>query len=333
MLPQTCGLMAVVKADGYGHGAAQVGLACADEGVASFAVATVAEGAHLRRSGVTGDILVLGRAFPEEFRAAYAHDLILTAADRAHALELARCPHPLRVHAAVDTGMARLGLDWSDTDGVQALYGALRMEGLYTHLCAPADREFTALQLRRFFTLAGELRKRGVDPGVLHTQASAGVLCWPGLPCGLARPGLALYGVCPQGCPDPGLRPVLALKCRVASLHTLAPGDTAGYDRAFTAQRPTTLAALSMGYADGLPRSLSHGAGSVLVHGQPAPIAGLVCMDQTLVDVTGIEGVSPGDEATVIGPGLDAATVAAAAGTIPNELLAGLGARVERIYR
>lgn len=325
--------MAVVKADGYGHGAAQVAAACAGEGVSSFAVATVAEGVALRRGGVTGDILVLGRSFPQEFRAAYAHDLILTAADRDHALELARYAHPLRVHAAVDTGMARLGLDWADTDGVQALYEAQRVEGLFTHLCAPADREFTALQLRRFFTLAGELRKRGVSPGLLHTQASTGVLCWPDLPCGLARPGLALYGVCPQGCPDPGLRPALTLKCRVASLRTLSVGDTAGYDRAFTAHRPTTLAALSMGYADGLPRSLSNGAGAVLLHGQPAPIAGLVCMDQTLVDVTGMEGVSPGDEAVVIGPGLDADAVAKAAGTIPNELLAGLGGRVERIYR
>ena len=327
LLPADQALMAVVKADGYGHGAAQTAGACAREGVTAFAVATVDEGAALRRSGVTGDILVLGRAFPQEFRAAFAHDLILTAADAAHARELAAAQLPLRLHAAVDTGMARLGFPHGAVDDIAALYAVLRVEGLYTHLCAPEDASYTQLQQARFFTLVEQLRARGVDPGALHVQASGGLLGGTRLPCTHARPGLALYG-----CGHPDLRPALALKCRVGAVRELAPGETAGYGRAFTAQRPTRLAALTAGYADGLPRSLGQGRGRVLVGGGSAPIVGLVCMDQALADVTGLEGVEPGDEVVLIGPGLSAGEVAQRAGTIPNELLARIGGRVERVY-
>lgn len=326
-LPQGCTLMAVVKAGAYGHGAGRVAAVCAGEGVDAFAVATVAEGSALRRSGITGDILVLGRAFPEELRDACAHDLILTVADALHARELAAFPHPLRVHAALDTGMCRLGFPFTSIDDVASLYGSLRVEGLFTHLCAVNDTAFTELQLARFFSFADALRRRGLGPGRLHVQSSAGLLGLPPLPVDYVRPGLALYG-----CGWEGLRPVLSLKCRIAAVHTLAPGETAGYGRAFTALRPTVLAVLSAGYADGLPRALSCGRGGALLCGQYAPTAGLICMDQTLVDVTELPQVRPGDTAVLIGPGLDAETVAAAAGTIPNELLSRLGPRVERVY-
>lgn len=327
MLPADQALMAVVKADGYGHGAAQVAGACAQEGVGSFAVATVAEGVSLRRSGATGDILVLGRAFPEEFRPAFAHDLILTAADADHARELAACGLPIRLHVAVDTGMARLGFHHEAVEDVRALYAVLRVEGLYSHLCDSGDEAFSQLQKVRFFTLVERLKALGVAPGQLHIQASEGILSGPRLPCTCARPGLALYG---YGHPD--LTPALTLKCRVAALHDLAPGETAGYERAFTAERPTRLAVLSIGYADGLPRSLSRGRGRVLIGGRSAPIVGLICMDQALADVTGLGEVRPGDEVAAIGPGLGADAVARMAGTIPNELLSRLGERVERRY-
>ena len=332
-LPEGGKLMAVVKADAYGHGALPVARLCAAEGVDAFAVATVAEGAALRRGGITGDILVLGRSFPPEFSDAFRHDLILTAADALHARELAAFGRPLRVHAAVDTGMARLGFPAGDLEGLAALFRdpRLRVEGLFTHLCAAdgpseADAAFTRAQLQAFFTRARELRALGIDPGALHVQASAGLLRYPGLPCTYARPGLALYGV-----GDGALRPVLTLKCRVAAVRDLSPGETAGYGRAFQAERPTRLAVLTAGYADGLPRSLG-GRGRVLLHGQSAPLVGRICMDQALADVTGIPDVCPGDEATLLGPGLPAEEVARAAGTIPNELLSRLGSRVERVY-
>lgn len=333
-LPEGCQLMAVVKADGYGHGAEQIARACAAQGVDAFAVATVEEGTALRRSGVSGDILVLGRSFPAEFSDALRYDLTLTAADDLHAGELAAFGSPLRVHIAVDTGMHRLGFPCGDMESIAALYRnpQLKVEGLYTHFCTAdsGEREdiaYTEEQARAFFSLVEFLRGQGITPGVLHLQASAGILHYRGLPCGYARPGLALYGV---GGGD--LRPALTLKCRVAAVRTLSPGDTAGYERAFTAQRPTRLAVLTIGYADGLPRALG-GRGYVLIHGKAAPIVGRVCMDQTLADVTEIGEVLPGSEVIVIGPGLPAAAVAKSAGTIPNELLSRLGGRVERVYR
>ena len=326
--------MAVVKADGYGHGAVQIARFCAGEGVGAFAVATVNEGAALRRAGIKGDILVLGRTFPPEFSEAHRRNLILTVADPVHAEELAAFGKSLRLHVAVDTGMHRLGFPSSVVDAVAAVYRAprLRAEGLFTHLCAadsdtPSDRAFTHSQIDAFFALAANLKARGIDPGVLHIQASAGIYSCPALPCSLVRPGLALYGV-----GGSGLRPVLTLKCRVAAIHVLAPGDTAGYGRAFTASRPTRLAVLSIGYADGFPRALG-GRGHALIAGKSAPIVGRVCMDQTLCDVTAIPATVPGCEAVLIGSGLDAAAVASAAETIPNELLSRLGVRVQRVYR
>ena len=333
-IPPECALMAVVKADGYGHGAVQIARFCAGEGVGAFAVATVNEGATLRRAGIKGDILVLGRTFPPEFSEAHRRNLILTVADPVHAEELAAFGKSLRLHVAVDTGMHRLGFPSSEVDAVAAVYRAprLRAEGLFTHLCAadsdtPSDRAFTHSQIDAFFALAANLKARGIDPGVLHIQASAGIYSCPALPCSLVRPGLALYGV-----GSSGLRPVLTLKCRVAAIHVLAPGDMAGCGRTFTASRPTRLAVLSIGYADGFPRALG-GRGHALIAGKSAPIVGRVCMDQTLCDVTAIPAAVPGCEAVLIGSGLDAAAVAGAAETIPNELLSRLGVRVQRVYR
>lgn len=333
LLPPDCRIMAVVKADAYGHGALPVARVCAEAGVGAFAVATVEEGAALRRGGVPGDILVLGRSFPPEFSTARRYRLILTAADPQHGEELMAFPHPLRVHVAVDTGMGRLGFSARDLQPISRLYAApgLRVEGMFTHLSAAEsplaeDIAFTRAQLHAFFSLAEDLSARGISPGALHVQASAGILRYRGLPCRYARPGLALYGV---GSPE--LRPVLALKCRVALVRELSPGDAAGYGRVFRAERPTRLAVLSIGYADGLPRSLG-GRGKVLLRGSPAPIVARVCMDQTFCDVTDLPEVRPGDVATLLGPGLCAREVAADAGTIPNELLSRLGNRVERRY-
>ena len=182
------------------------------------------------------------------------------------------------------------------------------------------------------------LRRAGHEPGALHFQGSYGLLNLPGLPCDYARPGIALYGV--HSAPGqetrakPDLRPVLSLRARVVQLHRLEAGERAGYDGSFTARRPTVLATVSIGYADGWPRALSNGAGRVLLRGRSAPVAGLVCMDQLLADVTDIPGVTPGDAATLIGRDGDqeitAEEAAAAAGTITNELLSRLGPRLPR---
>ena len=348
LLPHGAALMPVVKANAYGHGALEVARICAEAGADAFAVATAAEGARLRRGGVRGTILVLGCTGPAEvpLLARYRLTQAVVGPDHARALEAAG--RRLAVHIKIDTGLHRLGFAWDDGAALEVPFACkhLRVAGVFTHLSdgEGLDRESAARteeQLRRFQAAVTGLRAAGHDPGKVHFQGSYGLLNRPGLPCDYARPGIALYGVhsaAGQAVRIPvDLRPVLSLRARVVQLHRLSAGERAGYDGSFTARRPTVLAALSIGYADGWPRALSNGAGRVLLHGRSAPVAGLICMDQLLADVTDIPEVSPGDIATLIGRDGDgvipAEEAAAAAGTITNELLSRLGPRLERVVR
>ena len=233
---------------------------------------------------------------------------------------------------------------------------ALRITGLFSHLCVSdslreEDIAFTRLQVRRFRDTVSALRRRGLSGFACHLQASYGILNAPaffpapGIPSqsplslDLARPGIALYGCLSSPGDHPlqpaSLRPVLSLKARVAAVKHLQPGESAGYGLDYTADREATLAVLAIGYGDGIPRSLSAGRGSVLIRGQEAPIAGRICMDQLLADVTHIPGVSPGQEAVLIGTcggkTLSAEAQAQRAGTITNELLSRLGGRLPRL--
>lgn len=328
-LPTGCTLMPAVKANAYGHGAVPVARECQTMGVDAFCVATVEEGIELRENGIRGTILVLGWTDPRLAVLLHEHKLTPTVVGLAYAQELDRLGKPIRVHIKVDTGMHRLGLHWEDVEGMAGIFSCknLRVTGAFTHICADSmARE----QGRRFYRAVAGLRERGHAIPQIHLLASEGLLNHPELGGDYARVGLALYGI---GAPD--LRPVLSLKARVAQVRELPAGEGTGYELQFTSQRPSRIAVLTIGYGDGLPRSLSCGIGSVLLHGKRAPIAGLVCMDQTMVDVTGIPHVSPGDTAVVIGKsgGLEitAAQVAEWAGTIPNEILSRLGERVGRM--
>lgn len=346
LLPAGASLMPVIKANAYGHGDLEIARLCVGAGADAFAVATAAEGVRLRRGGVRGTILVLGYSGPELAPLLARYRLTQTVVSTEHARALDACGRRLAVHLKVDTGLHRLGIPWDDTQSLTAPYSCshLRVTGVFTHLADTerldeASQARTREQLRRFRAAVDGLRSAGHAPGTVHFQGSYGLLNYPGLPCGYARPGIALYGVLSA----PGdattavlpLRPVLSLRARVSQLHTLAAGEAAGYDGAYTAHRPTVLATLSIGYADGWPRTLSNGAGRVLLHGRTAPIVGLICMDQLLVDVTDMEGVAPGDTATLIGRDGDAVLTAEeaaqAAGTITNELLSRLGPRLERV--
>lgn len=346
LLPAGASLMPVIKANAYGHGDLEIARLCVGAGADAFAVATAAEGVRLRRGGVRGTILVLGYSGPELAPLLARYRLTQTVVSTEHARALDACGRRLAVHLKVDTGLHRLGIPWDDTQSLTAPYSCshLRVTGVFTHLADTerldeASQARTREQLRRFRAAVDGLRSAGHAPGTVHFQGSYGLLNYPGLPCGCARPGIALYGVLSA----PGdattavlpLRPVLSLRARVSQLHTLAAGEAAGYDGAYTAHRPTVLATLSIGYADGWPRTLSNGAGRVLLHGRTAPIVGLICMDQLLVDVTDMEGVAPGDTATLIGRDGDAVLTAEeaaqAAGTITNELLSRLGPRLERV--
>lgn len=328
-LPTGCALMPAVKANAYGHGAVPIARECQKMGVDAFCVATVEEGVELREHGISGMILVLGWTDPRLAPLLHEHGLTQTVVSLSYAQELNRLGKPLGVHIKVDTGMHRLGIHWENLDEAEGIFHCenLRVTGAFTHICADS---MAKEQGRRFYRVVERLRGRGYAIPKIHLLASGGLLNHPELGGDYARVGLALYGV---GASD--LRPVLSLKARVAQVRELPAGEGTGYELQFTSQRPSRIAVLTIGYADGLPRSLSCGAGSVLLHGKRAPVAGLVCMDQTLVDVTGIPHVSPGDTAVVMGKSggseISAAQVAEWAGTVPNEILSRMGRRLRRI--
>lgn len=344
-LPAGCRMMAVVKANAYGHGDIEVAAALSREGVDAFAVATADEGIRLRWYGIKGEILVLGYTDPQRIPELVRFRLSQTIVDAAYAKELDWAGRPLQVHIKVDTGMHRLGESCEHVGGIAQIFrcGNLKINGIFTHLCSlegnrPDDIAYSGLQAQRFQSLLDALKARGITLPRAHMMSSYGVLSRYGTGHGYARIGIALYGA--ASLQSEGryidLRPVLALRANVALVRTVPAGESAGYGRLFIAQRETRLAVVTIGYADGVPRSLSCGKGSVLLRGRSAPIVGSVCMDQLTVDVTDIPDVERGDTATLIGRDgpaeITAAQAAMDAGTIPNELLCCLGGRLERAY-
>lgn len=361
-LPEGCRLMAVLKANAYGHGLAAIGRALSRAGVRGYAVATLEEGIRLRKCGVRGEILILGYTPAGEAWRLFFWRLTQTVADAEHARALSAAGLPLRVHIALDTGMHRLGLP-VDTPAALAALGdvctlpGLEITGTYSHLCTVecAGEEaaaFVRQQTGLFFEAVEQMRAAGLEPGRVHLQASYGILELPGLACGYARAGVALLGTVRPDVAHPlPLRPVLSLKARVASVRTIRPGETAGYARAFAAKRKTRIATVGIGFVDGVPRGVGDiggGVGSLgsanaangctgaclLLHGRRVPVVGRLCMDQLLLDVTGIPDAAPGDIVTVIGKdGAEEVTALELAGygsTVP-ELLGRLGQRLPRI--
>lgn len=346
LLPPDCELMPAVKANAYGHGAVLIAKALNRLGVRAFCAATAQEGAELRQVGIPGVILILGYTHPRDFPLLAHFNLTQTVVDCEYGKALNRAGTPIRVHIGVDTGMHRLGEPCGNVEGIRKLFQLenLRVDGIFTHLCADdaenaADRAFTLRQGKAFWNLAAQLRSRGCDIPKAHLLSSYGLLKYPGLGGNYARVGIALYGVLStrddrRRC-GLGLRPVLSLKARISAVRALKRGEGADYGLAFHAKRDSRIAALSIGYADGLPRALSCGVGGVLVNGCTAPIVGRVCMDQTLIDVTGIPDVHAGDAAVLIGTAdgrtISAYDLAEETGTITNEVLSRLGPRLARV--
>ena len=336
-----CRLMAVVKADAYGHGAVQAARCLEAEGVRAFAVACLSEGIALRRAGIREMILILGWTDPAQAEQLRRWRLTQTVADEAHGEALAARGVPVSVHLALDTGMHRLGIPAEDRAAIARLYRlpSLRITGVYSHLCVcdsrnPRDRDYTAGQLKAFYHTVEWMRENRYDPGAVHIQASHGIWNLPPQPCTYARAGIALYGVGggPEEVRHPlALRPVLSLRARVGAVRPVAAGAGVGYDLAFQPRRDTRLAVVTVGYGDGLPRSLSQQGGVVLLRGRRCPMVGRMCMDQLLVDVTDV-GAAAGDVVTLIGRDgeetLTAEEVARQCATIPNELLSRLGERL-----
>lgn len=347
-VPDGCRLMPAVKANAYGHGAIPIARELNRLGIDCFCVACAAEGIELRRAGITGEILILGYTHPTEFPLLRRYRLTQTVTDYAYAEKIQQSGIRLHVHIAVDTGMHRLGIRCEDIEQIAAVYQMknLLVDGIFTHLsacdsAAPDCHAFTESQILAFRQVVKALSQEGISCKGIHLLSSYGMLNYPEAAESYVRPGIALYGLFSteddtrnlhELCP---LKPVLSLKARVASVRTLYAGESVGYGLAFTADHDMQVAVLSIGYADGLPRELSCGNGSVLIGGQRAPIVGRICMDQTLIDVSQLSDVKQGDTAVLIGvSGSEQITAGELAGkchTIANELLSRLGSRLERI--
>lgn len=332
------GLIAVVKADGYGHGGPEVARTLAPF-AARFGVATLAEARAVRSAVPDRDIMILSPCLPGERAAVVAEDFIpvVSTTAEARAYALAAGAGPVRVHLAIDTGMGRIGV-WQDDAVVTArdiaAHPGLRLDSISTHLpVADTDPSFTATELECWSRLAGQLRE--VAPGAkLHALNSAASLERPHHACDLVRPGLALYGISPLPQFGDRLRPVMTLKTRISLLRDLGAGRGISYGRDFITPHPMRVATLAMGYADGYPRQVSNRGACVLIRGQRCPVLGRITMDQFMVDVSALpRDVAAGEEVVLFGKQgnslLGVAEVAGWAGTITWDILTRLGRRVE----
>lgn len=336
-----CKVLAVVKADGYGHGVVPIAKRLQAEGVDGFGVALAEEGIELREAGINRAILVLNGINGGAHRDIIARGLtpVLYEISEAAAFEAVVAARPIDVHLKIDTGMGRLGVPTSElSDFLRALrrFPSIRIAGLMTHLStADDDPGYVAEQLRAFKYAEGIVRRFGHEPAVKHAANSAALFRHPETHFDWVRPGISLYGYPGSDSIDVPLRPAMRWRTEVLRLRTLYPGESAGYGRSFRAVRETRLATIPIGYGDGLLRSASN-RGHVLIRGARCAIVGNVAMDLTTVDVTDVPGVSIGDEALLLGEqlgaALDARDLAAAARTIPYEVLTNVSRRVPRVY-
>ncbi|MGH9021528.1 MAG: alanine racemase, partial [Acidimicrobiia bacterium] len=340
-------LLAVVKADAYGHGALPVARAALEGGATHLGVALAEEGVELRRGGIEAPILVLAEPPPAAAGAVVAGQLTPVVYTPAGVAALAAAvrrggAEPLPVHLKVDTGMHRVGCSPGDVVRLAVLVAnqpELRLEGLLTHLAvadAPSD-PYTARQLSLLHEAAEALREAGLGRPLLHAANSAATLSLPGSHLDLVRCGIALYGLAPAPCLEGRLplRPVLSLRARIVYVKKLAAGERLSYGRRYELRSDARVATVPLGYADGVPRRLGEVGGEVLVGGRRRRIAGTVTMDQLLVDL-GDDPVGAGEEVVLLGrqgeETMGAAEWAERLDTIPYEILCGISARVPRHY-
>jgi len=345
-MPDGCEIMAIVKANAYGHGVERVADRMVREGVNSFGVATIDEGIQLREYVPVGDILVFGRSHIDDAKLFCKHNLSQLVVDGAHAKALNEAGCILNVHVAVDTGMHRLGLEPSHFDEIESIFTQpnLRVKGIATHFASADSMEeseisFSHAQIKKFYTVVSKLKEKGYNVGKLHTQSSYAIYNYPELKCDYIRPGIMLYGV--HGQHDDtnvktDLRPVLSLKASIAQVRLIEAGEAVSYGRTYVADTERKIATVSIGYADGVPRHISGRGANAIVRGQKAPIIGRVCMDLLMLDITDIEHVEAGDVATIIGKDGDneirCEDIAEAADTITYEVVSRLASRLPRIY-
>ncbi|WP_241154338.1 alanine racemase [Staphylospora marina] len=346
-LPAGTEIMAVVKADAYGHGAIPVAREALAAGATRIGVAFVDEGIQLRRAGITAPVLVLGYTPPRAAEYALAHDLTLTvySEESLEAVEqaAARLGTRAKIHVKTDTGMGRIGLKPGEVLPFvrKALACAhVEVEGLYSHFATADERDtaYARRQEREFAGIVEEMNREGIRIPVLHLANSAGAIAFPEGANSLIRLGISMYGFYPSAevnRESVALMPALSFKTRIVHLHRPAEGTGISYGRTYIARGDETIAVIPVGYADGFNRLLSN-RGFALVRGRRVPVAGRVCMDQTMLDVSSVMPVNVGDEVVLYGvQGDERITVdevASLLGTIHYEVTCMLGARVPRIY-
>lgn len=347
-LPAGTKFLGVMKADAYGHGAVPISHALVELGANYLAVSNLEEAVQLRRGGLRAPILILGYTPPM-----YAENMVyLDMTQEVHSLEYAQQLNQaldgtnfiLNVHLKLDTGMTRIGFTAYDNEqALEELVEAahlphLQVEGAFMHFCvadslAPEDRAFTHRQYARFENALAFLETRGIRPEIRHCCNSGGTMLYPEYALDMVRPGILTYGVLPspelRGILD--LKPLLSLHTTVSQIREIPAGTDVSYGRTYTTPSDRRLAVLSMGYADGLSRSLSGRAG-FLLHGKPVPVVGRICMDMCMVDVTDVPEARVGDEVAVIGPDCPCDLLAEQLGTISYEVLCGINKRIPRIY-
>ena len=352
-MPEGCKFLGVIKADAYGHGAVPVSGTLSELGCEYLAVSNLEEAVQLRRGGIRTPVLILGYTPPEYADTMVFMDLTqeIHSIDYARALEerLRGTNYILNVHIKLDTGMGRIGfLAYGAHSELAQLREFLKMthlraEGVFTHFSAADsrladDESYTETQYARFQAALAELETYGIHPALRHCANSAVTILHPEYSLDMVRGGIALYGCAPDrdcaGLLD--LRPVMTLRTTIAQIRDVAAGTPISYGRTFTAPRDLRMAVLPVGYADGLPRSLS-GKARFRLHGADVPVIGRICMDMCMVDITNVPDAKIGDELTLFGYDEDGQRVpverlAEACGTISYELLCTLSKRIARLY-
>jgi alanine racemase len=338
------GIIAVVKANAYGHGSETVARTLENAGATMLACADIEEAIVLRRAGVKAEILVFGALGVSDVTGIFEYHLTPTistpSAGRALQEAAARRGVRLKYHLKVDTGMNRLGFRHDNLPRtLPELFGSpnLDLAGLYTHFATAdmPDHPMMEEQRQRFDKVRADLAAQGVHPRLVHAANSAALLRDSRVWYDLVRPGLLLYGIVPPPLASTlQLTPALGLRSRLVAVKHIRTGESVSYGARFTAERPTRIAVVPAGYADGIDGRMA-GRGHVLVRGRRAPVVGAVCMDMILLDITDIEAY-PGDEVVLLGTQggerIDVREMAAAIGSIPWEIVCRLGSRIERIY-
>ena len=338
--------LAVCKADAYGHGLNEIARKLSDLGADYLAVASVIEGVELRKNGITKPILCLGQADPNLAPLMLEYKIIQAVGDFENGKKISDLisgsNSKIKIHVKIDTGMSRTGFYWPDSDE-EKLKAAdeikklcelpgLEAEGIFTHFAAADDDEnFTRLQLKKFLDAKATIN---INFKISHAAASVGVLNYPEAHLDMGRFGLVLYGYADtvkgnEGC-NLGLKPVMKVKSKITAVRALPAGATISYGRTFELKRDSLIAVLPIGYADGLPRTLSNKF-NVKIHEKLCPILGRICMDMCMADVTDLDGVKPGDVATIFDEDL-IVSAAKNSGTIIHEILCSPSKRVPRVF-